>query len=91
MAGRSSRTDTPTNRRPEGVLRAEAWARARSVTPVPVALSTATHNRVVAGESPKPCCNGHQASRGVSADNNTVRNTATGRDPNKPPRTSRPT
>ena len=91
MAGRSSSTDTPTRRRPEGVFKAPSWPRARRVTPVPVALSTATKSRVVAVESPKPCCSGHQASSGVSADSNTVRSTAAGREPNKPPRTSRPT
>ena len=91
IAGRSSSTDTPTSRRPEGVFKAPSWPRARRVTPVPVALSTATKSRVVAVESPKACCSGHQASSGVSADSNTVRSTAAGREPNKPPRTSRPT
>jgi hypothetical protein len=49
MAGRSSNTETPTNRRPVGLCRAWRWASKRRVTPVPVADRQARQSRAVAG------------------------------------------
>ena len=58
MAGRSSRTETPTNNRPEGVCMAPRWARSCRVTPVPVAATQARQSRAVAGAMPKPSVSG---------------------------------